>query len=208
MTTGEVLREALVVFGRHWWRYLGLVAVVYVPSMVADLLVPWPWSVLVFPVDLVANTVTLGAVAYTVLYVSELRGVGVGAYLRIVPRLPRLVAVSFVQAIAVAIGFVLLIVPGLLLIARWSVYVPAIVAEQDSGLGLGRSSDLTSGRRWIGFWVVLLPVLVNLLVTGPNVVLRSDAIAWAGVPISLVVVTYGAVAAAVLYRRLVSFEVA
>ena len=51
-------------------------------------------------------------------------------------------------------------------------------------------------------WVALVPALVALLVTGPNVVLRSDLILWVGVVVGLVVTTYGAVAAAVFYREL------
>ncbi len=44
----------------------------------------------------------------------------------------------------------------------WSVFIPALVAERGIGLGLSRSSKLTEGRRWIGFWVAALPFLLLL----------------------------------------------
>lgn len=208
LTTGEVLREALVVFGRHCWRYLLLVTLVYVPIRVLDALIPSAWDLLASPVDIIGVTVAEAAVARAVLSASELRGIGLRAYRMIWPFFWRLAAFSLIAALAVVFGLLLLIVPGLLLIARWSVCIPAIIAERDSVLGFGRSVELTAGHRWIGLWVVLVPAVVSLLFIGPTIVLRSQVIAWATFPLSLVLVTYGAVAAAVLYRRLVSFEVA
>ena len=71
---------------------------------------------------------------------------------------------SILAAIAIAIGLVLIIVPGLYLITIWAVIVPVIVIE---GAGLfacfGRSYQLVRGRGWHVF-VTLVLVFVILLV--------------------------------------------
>jgi PPOX class probable F420-dependent enzyme len=140
-------------------------------------------------------------VARGVLSASELRGLGFRAYRMNAPCFWRLAPVSLIEPLAVVFGLLLLVVPGLLLIARWSVYIPAIVAERDSILGLGRSAELTRGHRWTGLWVSLVP---GAVVFGPNILLRSEVITWAAVPFSVLLLSYGAVAAAVFYRRLVA----
>jgi hypothetical protein len=63
------------------------------------------------------------------------------------------------MGIALAIGFVLLIVPGVILYLMWSVAAPALVAERRGVFdAFGRSQDLTSGARWkiLGLELVVL----------------------------------------------------
>jgi uncharacterized membrane protein len=61
------------------------------------------------------------------------------------------------SALGIAIGFLLLIVPGIILYVMWSVAAPALVEEQ---LGpteaFGRSNYLTSGARWKIFALMLV----------------------------------------------------
>ena len=204
ITTGRVLGEALAVFARRWWQSLIVEAVYYVPVRAADRTIPSPWALLVMLVEIGVGGVALGAVAWAVLHPEDVRGTGLGVYRRIVAPVPRLVQASLVESIALILGFIALIVPGLLLIARWSVLVPAIVAEETSRFGFGRSADLTSGRRWIGLWVALLPWLASLVLIVPSIVVGGDVILWVGDALGLVVTTYGAIAAAVFYRRLVA----
>lgn len=60
-----------------------------------------------------------------------------------------LLLLTLVMSIGVGLGFVLLIVPGLIAIIMWSVAVPVRVVEKTSALGaLGRSKELTRGHRW------------------------------------------------------------
>ncbi len=54
-------------------------------------------------------------------------------------------------------GFILLIVPGLMMMVAWVVAVPAQVVEHTGVFGaLGRSADLTRGRRWPIFGLLLV----------------------------------------------------
>jgi hypothetical protein len=72
-----------------------------------------------------------------------------------------LAGIGLVTAVGQGIGFVLLIVPGVILSLAWSVAAPAEVVEQTGVFGsIGRSVDLTRNHRGAIFalWVVYLAV--------------------------------------------------
>ena len=79
-------------------------------------------------------------------------------------------AIGIVSGTAIALGFILLIVPGIILAMRWLVAVPVRVAEGPGVFAaLARSVQLTKGNRWALFglvfaffvvvWVILAVVL-------------------------------------------------
>jgi hypothetical protein len=122
----------------------------------------------------------------------------------VTPVLGQLILVGIVASIAIVVGFALLIVPGLILVTLWSVFVPVIVLERPPGLGsLGRSRELVRGNGWQVFGVLLvLYVLVNVVVlildgaansasTGAGIVVR--------VVLGVLTAPLGALAAAVMY---------
>lgn len=121
-----------------------------------------------------------------------------------VPVLGQLILVGLVASIAIVIGFVLIIVPGLILITIWSVFVPVIVLERAPGLSsLSRSRELVRGNGWQVFGVLfVLYVLVGIISaaldgaatsasTGVGIVVR--------VVVGVLTAPLGALAAAVLY---------
>lgn len=70
-----------------------------------------------------------------------------------------LIGLGIVSAIGVALGFVLLIVPGIILLLMWAVAVPTLVVERVGILdALKRSAELTKGSRWriLGLYIVLV----------------------------------------------------
>ena len=74
-----------------------------------------------------------------------------------------LIANGLLKAIAVTIGFILLIVPGLILLTIWAVTAPAIVVEREGILGaFGRSQDLVSGATWRVFGVIVIAFLITI----------------------------------------------
>jgi hypothetical protein len=87
------------------------------------------------------------------------------------PYIAPVAGASILAGIAIAIGLILLIVPGLFLITIWAVIVPVIVLEQ-SGVfkSFGRSQQLVRGHGWHVFgtlvlaWVILLVVNIVLSV--------------------------------------------
>ncbi len=68
--------------------------------------------------------------------------------------------VSLLVGLAVGFGVVLLVVPGLLLMTRWSVALQTQLAENTGVMAsMGRSAELTRGRRWAVFGLLLLYVV-------------------------------------------------
>jgi hypothetical protein len=80
---------------------------------------------------------------------------------RVTPHLGTLVAAGLLAGIAIAIGLVLLIVPGLYLMTIWLVIVPAIMLE-NRGVSdsFSRSHDLVRGYGWSVFGVIVLTFLI------------------------------------------------
>jgi hypothetical protein len=73
----------------------------------------------------------------------------------------KLIAVSVIVELLIALGLVLLIVPGVLLAARWAVVAPAASFERVwPRRAMRRSRELTRGH----LWLVLLTAIVVLVV--------------------------------------------
>jgi hypothetical protein len=100
-------------------------------------------------------------------------------YGRTVDRVPALVLANFAAGIAVGLALLLLIVPGLLLAARWSAAGPLIALEQKGPFAaLETSNGLVRGRTWsvVGAFVVVF--LVAVLVSAPAVVASLSDTPW------------------------------
>lgn len=71
------------------------------------------------------------------------------------------VAVSFLTGLGIFCGFVLLIVPGVLMALAWCMNVPVVVAERKGVFeAFERSADLTRGHRWAILGLAVIYVLV------------------------------------------------
>jgi hypothetical protein len=85
------------------------------------------------------------------------------------PYLGRVAGASILAGLAIAIGLVLLIAPGLYLITIWAVIVPVIVLEGSGAMAsFGRSQQLVRGRGWHVFGTLVLTWIILLVV---NIVL-------------------------------------
>jgi len=99
------------------------------------------------------------------------------------PYLGRLILAGILAGIGVTIGFILIIVPGLILLTIWSVISPSIVVE-DKGIfeAFGRSRELVRGNGWAVFGAIVLNFLI-IVVVGIVASLIGEAIGDAGVVI-------------------------
>ncbi|MBS0333416.1 MAG: glycerophosphoryl diester phosphodiesterase membrane domain-containing protein, partial [Proteobacteria bacterium] len=81
-----------------------------------------------------------------------------------------LLAIGILMGIAICVGIVLLIVPGVMLALAWCVAVPVYVVEKPNLMDVfGRSAALTRGNRWriLGLFVLfIVAVLVVEIVFG------------------------------------------
>jgi Membrane domain of glycerophosphoryl diester phosphodiesterase len=171
-------------FEHGWWIWVGASAVLT--------LVAFPW--------------VIGAVVHDV--AADERA-ATKSYRRTASRLPDLVISAVVTTIGIVLGTIALIVPGLLLMARWALVVPLIVLDgRPWRQALSRSNELIRGRTWsvvgifvlltvIGAALVAVPVLVGYFVIG-NVLG-----AWlATLAIDTVFIAFYSYAPFVIYRRL------
>jgi hypothetical protein len=76
-----------------------------------------------------------------------------------------LIGLAIVTSLGVAGGFILFIVPGVMLLMAWFVAVPALVVERKSIFeSLSRSGELTSGYRWPIFGIVVVFTIGVLII--------------------------------------------
>jgi uncharacterized membrane protein len=88
-----------------------------------------------------------------------------------------LIILSILLALGVALGFMLLIVPGIILYCMWSVAVPALVEERLGVFGsFARSKDLTDGAKWKVFGVLLILLLFYWLLSAIAGIFMFDGV--------------------------------
>lgn len=183
---GALFRDALSVFGRHFWLFITLSAVVVVPTelivegiglemftssydaspSVAEFLVP---SI----VDFLVVTPIVTAICIYALHQSaagerpragEVLTAGFEAF-------TPLFAAVVLAAAGIALGFVALIVPGVYLYIRWFFVPQSVVIEGARGTrALSRSGLLVTGFWWRTFGLV---VLANIAIAIPGFVLLT-----------------------------------
>jgi len=124
------------------------------------------------------------------------------------PVLGSLLLVAIVAGIGIVIGFILLIVPGLILLTIWSVAAPVVVLERPPGLGaLGRSRALVRGNGWPTFGVIFVLTVAVAIVGGAVEIAADSAGAGVGLVVRVVIgvltAPLSALAAAVLYFELI-----
>jgi len=154
------------VVDRIWTLYraeagvlLPVAAVLFAIQLAAALLLPIG---LVLVVSLLFLVLSLLYQGFVVELVSQARaGVDIASpadLLRAVtPALGPLFAITLLFAFGVVIGFILIIIPGLVLLTFWSVVVPVEVLEQRGVFGsFARSRELVRGNGWNVFGVIVI----------------------------------------------------
>jgi hypothetical protein len=118
--------------------------------------------ILAFVVILVGTTLFTGMVVELVADVQDgRRDATVGQLLQAAtPVIGQLILVGIIAGIGILIGFVLIIIPGLILITIWSVAAPVVVLERPGAFrALGRSRELVRGNGWQVFGVIVVLVI-------------------------------------------------
>lgn len=169
---GTVIRKVFDIYVEQASVLMPAAAVVFVfTGIIATLLVVANSSLtfLALLIDLVATAVFTGMIVELVAEVrAGHRHTSVGRLLSgITPVLGQLILVGLVAGVATVIGFILFIVPGLVLLTIWSVFAPVVVLERPSGLrALGRSRELVQGNAWQVFAVIFVLVILVVIVSG------------------------------------------
>jgi len=82
-------------------------------------------------------------------------------YSAVRPRLASATIAGVLAAIGIAVGFLLLIVPGLYLLTIWSMLIPVIVLEgRSAGESFTRSREVVRGNGWSVFGLIIITFLL------------------------------------------------
>jgi hypothetical protein len=223
VTVFGILAEAGRLYLRFFWRGLLIAAPLFVvlpiPAAILDVQHDTTWTILVASLFVTMFTsygdfLVEGALTLDIRHRQE-----VGAYPRLRdlirkarPHLLTLLAATLIYSICIAVGLVLLVIPGLFVLVRWSVIVPVIVVE---GRGMResfrRSNGLVRGHSWTVLWTLGIILVVSAFVeTGfDNLLypLPEFFASWLGhFLVSVITAPYAAHALAVIYFRLAAVD--
>lgn len=175
MSVGSVLGEAWSLYTKFFVRFFVLSAVVFLITNLASavlveavgtdstgaaLLV----SIVAAAVIVVGTYWLQGALVFAVQDVRDGRFDASNDEIlsKVKPFLGTLVVAGLLGGLGIALGLVLLIVPGLILLTWWALISPVIVLEH-AGVGeaFGRSRALVRGHGWTVFAVMLITTLLS-----------------------------------------------
>jgi hypothetical protein len=170
MEIGEPIGEGWAIYKRFWQHLLPIALVTYIVVSLISLLLALVAGVLG---ALAAVVVSVAGVfllqAALVEAVADVRDGRADLTLsetlaRVWPRLGAVVGAGLLAGVAIGIGFVLIIVPGLYLATIWSVVIPAIVLEKRGVMeSFGRSRDLVRGYGWVVFGVIVVTIVISIV---------------------------------------------
>ncbi len=184
LDTGELLDRTFSLYRTHFSLFVGIVALPNLASLAVQLVAAVEraapgaaaisealgnlfWVLAAAAVAMIAGAASQAAtvVAVSQTYLDRPTSIG-DAFSRVKDRIPLVVGLSIVMGLGVGLGFVFLIVPGVILALMWSLAVPVAILE-DKGVGdsLSRSSQLTKGNRGRIFVIWLLFVVLSIAVS-------------------------------------------
>ena len=171
---GAVLNEAFSLYKRFFTRFFVLALVVFLVLNLATAIAAVVLrdssggggflSLVAIIVTIVGESLLLGALVFAVQDVLDGRADDSisGLLTKARPYIGRLIGAGILFGLGVAIGLILLVVPGLYLFTIWAVFAPVIVLE---GMGItdsfGRSRALVAGRFWPVFGVVIVASVLS-----------------------------------------------
>lgn len=219
MSISEVLGEAFAVYRRLFRRSVVVAGLIFAVVSLAQALAARRGTVLTGFVSLVLSLVggllVQGALVEVVRDLHEGREpASVNAYYdRTRGRLGTLVGSSFAYGLGVFVGFVLLVVPGLIAVARWALIVPLVIIERRGWReAFARSSEIVRGRTGRVLVTVVIAnvvtAVISLAVGAVVGVVPGFVGTWlAGTVAGAVAIPYAAHVLTVLYYRLTEPDV-
>jgi hypothetical protein len=215
---GEILGDAFALYRRHWQNLIVIVAVIVIPLSFAQVLLGEAWiregfteeelrggveivvdgalfagvfaSLIVAFISVLMWTVLTGAITRAAAGTFLGRDLEIGESYRYgFARFWSIVLVAVLSGLAIAGGFLLLIIPGFIVLTYLTCGIPALVIEDKRGReALRRSWNLVRGRGWPVFGTILVAGLITGIASsvltapfGDNWAARSIASAIASV---------------------------
>jgi hypothetical protein len=166
---GAVIREAWELYKAHWQHLLPIALVVYVIlGLINWILIAalgWFGALLGSLIGIIGLFWLQGALVEAVSDIRDGRAdLTIGqTFSRAQQHIGRLAVAGILAGLAIAVGLLLLIVPGLYLLTIWSVIIPVIVLENRAIMeAFGRSRELVRGNGWNVFGLIVIGFLILL----------------------------------------------
>ena len=178
LTLGELLDRVFHLYRNNLILFAGLAGMPYAVVLALQLAtldfqntpLTLGWAVTIPLLALAGFTANGFVQAGTVYAVSQLylgRGVSISeAYSQILPRVFMLCLMTVVLGIAIMLGILALVLPGLYLLLRWALVVPAMIIERKSMTeAMGRSAFLMTNQYGRAFLVYVLFFIITAIFT-------------------------------------------
>jgi hypothetical protein len=206
---GAVIARALDIYRENVAVLVPAAAVLFAVQLVLAIVLGGELGVTVSLLSLLLGTIYQGMVVELVRDVQDgRRDNSIGQlFASVGPVIVNLLVVAILYGLGVAIGFILIVVPGLFLMTIWAVTAPVVVIERAGVVGaFTRSQELVRGNGWSVFAVVLI-VIVGLAIVSALAAIVTSGLGDTGSAIVSWAVTaftqpLSAVTAAVLYYAL------
>ncbi len=209
ISPGEVVSRVWTIYRSQFGVLVGTALILFALQFLIALALSGSLILVVAVLFWVISTLYQGMVVKLVNDVRDgRRDHSVGALLRSVePVLIPLMVVSVLFGLGVAIGFILIIIPGLILLTIWSVVAPVTVLEHPGVFAaFGRSRELVRGNGWPVFGVIVLlylgVIVVSLVSSGIASGLGTGGRAFVQFLITALLAPVPALGASVLYFEL------
>jgi hypothetical protein len=194
---GDILSAAFTIYKEKWQQFFVIVAIVAIPlSVIQYFLEDQLASPATIHIDQATGQVTttggssfgtflagslllalVGVLIYEIMAGALTRAaagsvVGVtidaeSSYRYGLARLGSILLIGILTGLAVGIGFIFLVIPGLFLLVKFAVSIPALVVENKRGTqAMSRSFQLTGGHFWHVAGTVLLAAIITGIVSG------------------------------------------
>jgi hypothetical protein len=164
---GAVIREAWDLYKTHWQHLLPIALVVYLilglVSLLLAIALGWFGALLGALISIIGVFWLQAALVEAVVDIRDGRAdLTMGqTFSRAQEHIGRVAIAGILAGLAIAVGLLALVVPGLYLMTIWSVLIPVIVLERRAVMeAFGRSRELVSGNGWNVFGVIVISFLI------------------------------------------------
>lgn len=186
MSIGRILDQAFRIYKNNFIRFITIVAVIQIPISLLAILTQTLFveqefadatatmmlgvgGVVVLFLMMLGHTLCSGALTRSVAesYLGNDMSVG-QAYRHVLPKFMTLILASILVSLCVGLGFVMLVVPGVIFSLWFALITPAIIMEDlGATAGMSRSRTLVKGNLGKVFVVGLLVFLLMMAITLP-----------------------------------------
>ena len=187
----EVLEPTISLFTRHFWLIAKITTVIVAPFEIfralrfSDINYDWQLSLGLYVLDLMCAVLTAPALIYALMQVMQ-TGVAPGineSYRWGFSKVFKLAIAAVVSWVLVGLGFMLCIIPGIVIYLSLSLVFPIAILEKGSPFDVYKAShELTRGHRWkiLGATIIVLLLMgvfsVPADLAGEYMVARNPAL--------------------------------